>query len=86
MPATTISSLPTEIHLKIIKNLDRVSSVCLGLTNKKLYTIHKELHLKVPLIAAHLYPKGGIRLWIAEKADERGWPVLEPERAQIRHS
>jgi hypothetical protein len=63
MAATTISSLPTEIQLKIFKNLDRVSSVCLGITNKKLYTIHKDLHPKVPVIAAYLYPKGGIRLF-----------------------
>ncbi|PMD23573.1 hypothetical protein NA56DRAFT_715998 [Hyaloscypha hepaticicola] len=88
---TTISSLPTEIQLKIIKNLDRVSSVCLGITNKKFYDIHKELHPKVPLIAAHLYTKGGMRLFglLKEWMKEAGllWSASElkfvtPERRE----
>jgi len=47
----TISSLPPELHLKIFKCLDRVSSVCFGLTAKKFYPIHKEFRGLVPLTA-----------------------------------
>jgi hypothetical protein len=94
MAAITISSLPTEIHLKIIKNLDRVSSGCLDITNKKLYTIHKDLHPRLPVIAAYLYPKGGMRLFglLKERMKEAGlfWSASElklitPERkAELR--
>jgi hypothetical protein len=50
----TITSLPPELHLKIFTCLDRASSVCFGLTAKKLYPIHKELRGLVPLTACCL--------------------------------
>ncbi len=95
MAATTISSLPTEVHLKILKILHRVSSVCLGITNKKLDIIHKELHPKVPLIASYLYPKGGMFLFglLKEWMKEAGlfWSAsklkfVTPERREEIHS
>jgi len=61
--ATSLDTLPSELHIKVVQNLDRVSSVCLGVTNKKFYAIHKELHPKVPLIAAYLCPEGGMLLF-----------------------
>ena len=61
--ATSLDTLPSELHIKIVQNLDRASSVCLGLTNKKFYGMHKELYPEVPLIAAYLSPKGGMFLF-----------------------
>ncbi len=40
----------------IFKNLDRVSSTCLGLASKAFYPLHKEHHGIVPLIACCLLP------------------------------
>lgn len=45
----TLVTLPTEIHLLILHHLDLVSSTCLGLTCKKFYPIHRELHGSVEL-------------------------------------
>jgi hypothetical protein len=55
----TLSSLPPEIHLKIFGNIDRVSSVCLGLTNRKLYAIHRAESHTVPLTAYHILSPTG---------------------------
>ncbi|KAE9375328.1 hypothetical protein N431DRAFT_531266 [Stipitochalara longipes BDJ] len=53
----TISSLPTELHIKIFNYLDRASSTCFGLTAKNYYPIHKDLRGIVPLTACCLqYP------------------------------
>ncbi|KAH8771361.1 hypothetical protein F5882DRAFT_506927 [Hyaloscypha sp. PMI_1271] len=41
----------TGIQLKIVKNLDQVSSACLGLTCKAFYPLHKELRGITPLYA-----------------------------------
>jgi hypothetical protein len=46
-----LAILPTEIQLKIMKNLDQVSSACLGLTCKAFYSLYKELCGIVPLYA-----------------------------------
>ena len=40
-----------EIQLKIVKNLDQVSSACLGLACKAFYPLHKELRGITPLHA-----------------------------------
>jgi hypothetical protein len=40
----TLTSLPPELHLKIFSYLDTTTSICLGLTNKNFYLIHKSLH------------------------------------------
>ncbi|KUJ10955.1 uncharacterized protein LY89DRAFT_759939 [Mollisia scopiformis] len=40
--ATTLITLPTEIHFLIFQHLDRVSSVCLGLTCNTLYPVYRE--------------------------------------------
>ena len=61
--ATSLDTLPSELHIKIVQSLDRVSSVCLGITNKKFYAIHNEFQPNVPLIAAYLYPEGGMLLF-----------------------
>jgi hypothetical protein len=61
--ATSLDTLPSELHIKIVQNVDRVSSVCLGITNKKFYAIHKDLYPKVPLIAAYLSREGGMLLF-----------------------
>ncbi|KAG7286357.1 hypothetical protein NEMBOFW57_008666 [Staphylotrichum longicolle] len=41
--------LPAEIHYSIMDFLDPIDSACLGLTNKRFYTIHRKLHGTVPL-------------------------------------
>jgi hypothetical protein len=40
----TLASFPPELHLKIFSELESITSICLGLTRKKFYHIHKELH------------------------------------------
>jgi len=41
--------LPAELHFVIFDNLDLIDSVCLGLTNKHFYSIHRRLRGTVPL-------------------------------------
>lgn len=42
-------TLPPEIHYKFFDILDRVGSVCLGLTCKEFYEIHRRKNMKVRL-------------------------------------
>ncbi|OBT52164.1 hypothetical protein VE04_08085 [Pseudogymnoascus sp. 24MN13] len=37
-PATSLTSLPTELHLLIFSSLDPIDSTCLGLTSRHFYT------------------------------------------------
>lgn len=41
--------MPPELHLQIFKLLDETTSVLLGITCKKLYSIHLMIHRKVTL-------------------------------------
>jgi hypothetical protein len=92
--ATSLDTLPSELHIKIVQKLDRVSSVCLGITNKKFYIIHNEFHPKIPLFAAYLSREGGQLLFglLKESMKEAGlfWRPSElkfitPERkAEVR--
>jgi len=45
------ATLPEELVLKIFAHLGPVSSTCLGLTCKQLYTIHRQIHGRVDLYA-----------------------------------
>ncbi|PMD32763.1 hypothetical protein L207DRAFT_609365 [Hyaloscypha variabilis F] len=49
--APTLITLPSELHLKLFEHLDICTSVCLGLTNRKLWVIHFSIHKKVPLVS-----------------------------------
>ncbi|KAK1828156.1 hypothetical protein QBC39DRAFT_158161 [Podospora conica] len=44
-----LMDLPAELHFVIFDNLDLIDSVCLGLTNKHFYSIHRRLRGTVPL-------------------------------------
>lgn len=44
-----LSSLPPELQLEIFERLHAVSSACLGLTCKKFYAIHWNIHGKVQI-------------------------------------
>lgn len=44
-------SLPAEIHLAIIERAHPCTSVCLGLTCKSLYAMHKAVHPHVSLLS-----------------------------------
>jgi hypothetical protein len=46
----TFFTLPPELHLKIFKFLDPISSTCLGVCAKKFYAIHTSLNNSVPLL------------------------------------
>jgi len=48
---SSITTLPTELHLALFKLLDPVTSTCLGLTCKAFYAIHWSDHGRVPLWA-----------------------------------
>ncbi len=48
-PKPHLTTLPTELHLKIFKHLPAVPSTCLGLTCKAFYRIHWSVHGQVPL-------------------------------------
>ena len=47
----TLTDLPAELHLAIMDFLDPIDSVCLGLTAKHFYALHRRLHGAVPLTA-----------------------------------
>ena len=58
--------LPSELLLKIFAHLDPGNSICLGLTCKRLYLIHRSLHGSVRLetrVVAPLSPSPGPRLY-----------------------
>jgi F-box-like len=46
---SSLALLPSELLLKIFSDLDPVYSTCLGLTCKRLYVLHRELHGSVRL-------------------------------------
>ncbi|KAL5346113.1 hypothetical protein ACLOAV_009145 [Pseudogymnoascus australis] len=49
-PPTTLSSLPTELHLLVFSSLDPIDSTCLGLTSRHFYTAYRTLHRsRIPL-------------------------------------
>jgi len=41
-PPLTLTTLPPELHLELFKHLDVCTSICLGLTCKKLWAIHSQ--------------------------------------------
>jgi hypothetical protein len=41
-PPLTLITLPPELHLELFKHLDVCTSICLGLTCKKLWAIHSQ--------------------------------------------
>jgi hypothetical protein len=51
----TILTLPLELKLMIFSYLCSSASVCLGLSSKLLYPLHRSLHGKMPLINTHVW-------------------------------
>ncbi|KAE9382030.1 hypothetical protein N431DRAFT_458571 [Stipitochalara longipes BDJ] len=45
----TLIALPAELHLEVFKHLEVCTSVCIGLTCKKMWEIHYNIHGKVSL-------------------------------------
>jgi hypothetical protein len=73
----TLTSLPPELHLKIFSELDGITSICLGLTCKKFYLIHKELHpsffnYRIPL-SWYFEPSPGIDILLKEWYGKAGY-------------
>lgn len=48
-PLVAFTTVPSEVHLELFRHLHRVDSTCLGLTCKKFYNIHRQLHGMVGL-------------------------------------
>ncbi|OBT63974.1 hypothetical protein VE03_06001 [Pseudogymnoascus sp. 23342-1-I1] len=68
-PATTLASLPTELHLLIFSSLDPIDSTCFGLTSRHFYTAYRTLHRsRVPLNQRRRGPN----------TLEMAWEVLGP--------
>lgn len=68
-PNTSLSSLPTELHLLIFSSLDPIDSTCLGLTSRHFYTAYRTKHrVRVPLNQRR---RGPNKL-------ESAWEVLGP--------
>jgi hypothetical protein len=71
-PATTLTSLPTELHLLIFSSLDPIDSTCLGLTSRHFYTAYRSRHpSRVPLNQRRRGPN----------TLESAWEVLGPVTA-----
>ncbi|KAG9242855.1 hypothetical protein BJ878DRAFT_148293 [Calycina marina] len=88
-----LATLAAELQIMVIRSLDPISSVCLGLTCRRLYRMHHAVHEKVPLEAGkfvrdrwrqlelHLF----LRQWMwnsaclvyAGKYGERGFVTVE---------
>lgn len=69
---TSLSSLPTEIHLLIFSSLDPIDSTCLGLTSRHFYTAYRTTHpSRVPLNQRRRGPN----------TLESAWEVLGPVTA-----
>jgi len=66
----SLSTMPPEIHKEIFSHLGAVESVCLGLTCKNYYQIHKEFHGIVSLRSyserdadGWVFTLGGLLTW-----------------------
>jgi hypothetical protein len=58
-PPGQLQNLSSELHLNIFSYLDECSSICLGLTCKPFYLIHKSAYSKVDLRSAVRSPMQG---------------------------
>ncbi|KAH8766566.1 hypothetical protein BGZ57DRAFT_930399 [Hyaloscypha finlandica] len=56
--SSRIASIPSELQLEIFSYLDPVSSTCLGLTCKKLYSLSKKVRGATKLNAVYWVPGG----------------------------
>ena len=61
--------MPVEMHLELFKCLDEAQSVCVGLTCRKLYSLHYSIHGKVELHYHRYYIGGGVYMRLTEDAD-----------------
>jgi hypothetical protein len=73
----TLTTLPPELHLKIFSYLDSTTSICLGLTSKTFYQIHKSHH---PSLFNHLislsyyfFPFPGLDILLKEWYGKAGY-------------
>jgi hypothetical protein len=74
--ASTLGELSVELHIKIFEHLDAIDSVCLGLTNKRLYSIHRHLHGSVPLSTRRQGLNYAEKAWNASMISGHLFPIL----------
>jgi hypothetical protein len=64
----SLSSLPTELQLEIFSYLDRIDSVCFGLTSSRLYAICRAMYgTKIPLNTRRVGPNSLESAWKIDK-------------------
>lgn len=62
--SATLSSLPAELQLEIFSHLDKIDSVCLGLTSQRAYDICRAIYgTKMPLNTRRIGPNSLESAW-----------------------
>lgn len=62
--SATLSTLPAELQLGIFSYLDKIDSVCLGLTSRKAYGIYRAIYsCKMPLNTRRIGPNSLESAW-----------------------
>ncbi|KIN06576.1 hypothetical protein OIDMADRAFT_176628 [Oidiodendron maius Zn] len=63
-PSATLSTIPTELQLEIFSHLDKIDSVCLGLTCSRAYNIYRTIYgTKMPLNTRRIGPNSLESAW-----------------------
>jgi hypothetical protein len=63
-PSATLSTIPTELQLEIFSHLDKIDSVCLGLTCLRAYNIYRAIYgTKMPLNTRRIGPNSLESAW-----------------------
>lgn len=74
-----IANLSNEIILRILRTASGTSSVCFGLTCKRIYELHRSIHPRPALLVPHK-----LRTNLASPEQE-AYPWLEMERKLVHH-
>lgn len=69
-PRATLSTIPTELQIEIFSHLDKIDSVCLGLTCRRAYSVYRTVYgTKVPLNTRRIGPNSLESAWVSGKQE-----------------
>lgn len=78
-----LSDLPTELHFAIFDNLDPIDSVCIGLTSRHFYTLHRHVYRETPKMPLNTRRQGPNNVeWAWRLANQIANLSVHPEHVE----
>jgi hypothetical protein len=69
-PVATLTTIPTELQIEIFSHLDKIDSVCLGLTCRRAYSVYRAVYgTKMPLNTRRIGPNSLESAWVSGKQE-----------------